>query len=638
MSQILQNGYVYWDGLKYTIVSTTLIESASGDLSGNYPGPTVVGLQNIPISSTRPTNGQVLGFDGTRWTPSSAFSAGTAAGGDLSGTYPNPVVAKLQGRTVSSAAPTLNYVLTWTGSQWAPAAASAGAVTLAGDVTGTNASDTVVQISGSAGSTSVLSSLLPTDITYNLGNITHRFTGLYSQTGMLGGTSLSGSGTTMTVQAENSLTGSYNGGNLTLKGGARGGEGAIDGSVNIFSASNQIASFADSGLTSYVPILPDTDLVRSIGSYSLRWGTIYSQLGINGGTSFTGSGSTMTIQAEDALYPGLYNGAALDLYSGTGATGSSSAGGTGGDINVTAQPGGAGSGSNQAGGAGGNINITSGAGGSSAGAALGGTAGSVLITLGEHGSGNSFTSSSFSAFSIFSNDIGGRHSPGVTGNMLQLSGSGTYDFIYLGAHDGGLYMTPSSITWDANITSPTITQGQSTTGAGVDLIIKSQAAETGSSASGGNIDLRLGASDGAGNIYGTVNVQLDGYAGNMLKLGLNAAGGQAVLLVDNFAGAAHALGFGIHYLNPASNSQNGANTTIEAQKADQANNTNGGDVILAPGNHGTGSGSDGYVAITNAHTSFSATTGGSGDVPGQVVGYLQIKINGAIYSIPYYNT
>src|SRR5271166_1414225 len=120
MAQILTPGYIYWTGLTYTIVSTSLIAPASGDLSGNYPGPTVVGLQNIPISSTPPSNGQVLGFDGTRWTPSSAFSAGTAAGGDLSGTYPNPTVAKLQGRAVSSTAPTLNYVLTWTGTQWSP--------------------------------------------------------------------------------------------------------------------------------------------------------------------------------------------------------------------------------------------------------------------------------------------------------------------------------------------------------------------------------------------------------------------------------------------------------------------------------------------------------------------------------------
>ena len=51
----------------------------------------------------------------------SAAAPGGTAAGDLSGTYPNPAVAKLQGKAVSATAPTANQILKFDGTAWAPA-------------------------------------------------------------------------------------------------------------------------------------------------------------------------------------------------------------------------------------------------------------------------------------------------------------------------------------------------------------------------------------------------------------------------------------------------------------------------------------------------------------------------------------
>ncbi|MEZ4827501.1 MAG: hypothetical protein R3C61_14655 [Bacteroidia bacterium] len=108
-------------------------------------------MQGTPVSATAPTVvGQVLKWNGTSWAPGAdgvnTYTAGSGinvtgtvitntgdtnaadditnvstAGGDVSGTFSNLSVTRIQGSPVSGSAPTVaGQVLEWNGTQWTP--------------------------------------------------------------------------------------------------------------------------------------------------------------------------------------------------------------------------------------------------------------------------------------------------------------------------------------------------------------------------------------------------------------------------------------------------------------------------------------------------------------------------------------
>ena len=106
----------------------------SGDVSGAPNRLQVTGLRGLPISTTTPSDGQVLRWNATAydWEPgtvaASANTTSATTGGDLYGPLSNITVTRLQNNAVAALTPVNGQVLTWVQSagQWQPLTPTSG--------------------------------------------------------------------------------------------------------------------------------------------------------------------------------------------------------------------------------------------------------------------------------------------------------------------------------------------------------------------------------------------------------------------------------------------------------------------------------------------------------------------------------
>lgn len=198
-------------------VTATKIRAEESFRVGNTSSQQVTGfntsMPGSPTDTKLPTSKCVFDF-----VTGAVILSGATANGDLSGTYPNPVVDGIQGRPVASTAPTMGQALEWSGSQWVPGADDAGPTYSAGAGIGISVGNQISN-TGDLSNTNEIQALSFSDPTLSLSNGggSVNLSGLSDGNGIFSGSGIIAEEAEATIFTDSYFKIEWPGGNTALK-------------------------------------------------------------------------------------------------------------------------------------------------------------------------------------------------------------------------------------------------------------------------------------------------------------------------------------------------------------------------------------------------------------------------------------
>lgn len=131
----VSNKIKFYNGSSWVTIedTDTGITALTGDVTASGSGTqaaSVVRIQSIPVSASAPTSGQILKYNGSQWAPGTDLGI-TALTSDVTASGVGSqaaTVVKIQGRSVSSSAPSANQYLKWNSvsTTWEPVTVPSG--------------------------------------------------------------------------------------------------------------------------------------------------------------------------------------------------------------------------------------------------------------------------------------------------------------------------------------------------------------------------------------------------------------------------------------------------------------------------------------------------------------------------------